>query len=286
MKMSTKLFDWVYQKKEHEAVVKPDDCLEEVIGKCKDYNLLRATNYSAGFDIPIDHDVLLPANSYSNKIETGFFIKSKTQNYIKFMIVGRSSVKKVHVKQVSGDIINVMMPLDIFVDNAQDKPVFITKDSVIAQLVPYLASDAVLASRHLVYTDEVYHADILYQEIGDRPSSHYTNFKPITLKNKAKTLLSTQLYLQQKIDKNYALLIQNANVDCGYLKNKNIHIAPGLIDSDYKGNIKVAVWNDNNNNFTLKPYKLGMNMTTLYLDLDPADARDHERTGGFGSTSN
>ena len=110
--------------------------------------------------------------------------------------------------------------------------------------------------------------------------------KPITLKTKSSSLIPTGLSVA--FSKDYEIQIRPRS---GLAAKNNISVlnTPGTIDSDYRGEIKVILFNHGNKNF-----KIDNNDRIAQMILTPVIKAEIEETnnlpetmrgeGGFGST--
>ena len=110
--------------------------------------------------------------------------------------------------------------------------------------------------------------------------------KPIEIKPKSSTLVSTGLSVA--FSKDYEIQIRPRS---GLAAKSNISIlnTPGTIDSDYRGEIKVIIYNHGNDDFIIKNGdRIAQMVLTPVVKMELEETLDLPETvrgtGGFGST--
>ena len=109
---------------------------------------------------------------------------------------------------------------------------------------------------------------------------------PINVKSKTSSLIPTGLSVA--FPKNYEIQIRPRS---GLAAKNNITVlnTPGTIDSDYRGEIKVIIYNHGNDNFLISNGdRIAQMILTPVIKMELKDANDLPDTlrgeGGFGST--
>ena len=110
--------------------------------------------------------------------------------------------------------------------------------------------------------------------------------KPIEIKPKSSTLVSTGLSVAFSED--YEIQIRPRS---GLAAKNNISVlnTPGTIDSDYRGEIKVIIYNHGNDDFIIKNGdRIAQMVLVPVVKMELEEASDLPKTirgtGGFGST--
>jgi len=110
--------------------------------------------------------------------------------------------------------------------------------------------------------------------------------KPINVKPKTSSLIPTGLSVA--FSKDYEIQIRPRS---GLAAKKNISVlnTPGTIDSDYRGEIKVIIYNHGNNDFTINNGdRIAQMILTPVVKIEFEETSDLPETirgeGGFGST--
>jgi len=110
--------------------------------------------------------------------------------------------------------------------------------------------------------------------------------EPITIKSRASSLVPTGLSVA--FSKDYEIQIRPRS---GLAAKKNISVlnTPGTVDSDYRGEIKVIIYNHGINDFVIKNGdRIAQMILTPVIKIEfeeTLDLPDTVRgTGGFGST--
>ena len=110
--------------------------------------------------------------------------------------------------------------------------------------------------------------------------------KPIEIKPKSSTLVSTGLSVA--FSKDYEIQIRPRS---GLAAKNNISVlnTPGTIDSDYRGEIKVIIYNHGNDDFIIKNGdRIAQMVLTPVVKMELEETLDLPETvrgtGGFGST--
>ena len=110
--------------------------------------------------------------------------------------------------------------------------------------------------------------------------------KPITLKSKSSCLVPTGLSVA--FSNNFEIQIRPRS---GLAVKNNISVlnTPGTIDSDYRGELKVILFNHGNNDFVINNKdRIAQMILTPVIKMDLEEADDLPETirgeGGFGST--
>ena len=110
--------------------------------------------------------------------------------------------------------------------------------------------------------------------------------KPINIKPKTSSLIPTGLTVA--FSKNYEIQIRPRS---GLAAKNNISVlnTPGTIDSDYRGEIKVIIYNHGNNDFTINNGdRIAQMILTPIVKMELEKTNDIPETirgkGGFGST--
>ena len=110
--------------------------------------------------------------------------------------------------------------------------------------------------------------------------------EPITIKSRASSLVPTGLSVA--FSKDYEIQIRPRS---GLAAKKNISVlnTPGTVDSDYRGEIKVIIYNHGINDFVIKNGdRIAQMILTPVIKIEfeeTLDLPDSVRgTGGFGST--
>ena len=110
--------------------------------------------------------------------------------------------------------------------------------------------------------------------------------KPIEIKPKSSTLVSTGLSVAFSED--YEIQISPRS---GLAAKNNISVlnTPGTIDSDYRGEIKVIIYNHGNDDFIIKNGdRIAQMVLVPVVKMELEEASDLPKTirgtGGFGST--
>ena len=110
--------------------------------------------------------------------------------------------------------------------------------------------------------------------------------KPINVKPKTSSLVPTGLSIA--FHKNYEIQIRPRS---GLAAKSNITVlnTPGTIDSDYRGEIKVIIYNHGNKNFVVKNNdRIAQMILTPVIKMELQEADELPSTvrgeGGFGST--
>ena len=110
--------------------------------------------------------------------------------------------------------------------------------------------------------------------------------KPIEIKPKSSTLVSTGLSVA--FSKDYEIQIRPRS---GLAAKNNISVlnTPGTIDSDYRGEIKVIIYNHGNDDFIIKNGdRIAQMVLVPVVKMELEEALDLPETirgtGGFGST--
>ena len=110
--------------------------------------------------------------------------------------------------------------------------------------------------------------------------------KPIEIKPKSSTLVSTGLSVA--FSKDYEIQIRPRS---GLAAKNNISVlnTPGTIDSDYRGEIKVIIYNHGNDDFIIKNGdRIAQMVLTPVVKMELEETLDLAETvrgtGGFGST--
>ena len=109
---------------------------------------------------------------------------------------------------------------------------------------------------------------------------------PINVKSKTSSLIPTGLSVA--FPKNYEIQIRPRS---GLAAKNNITVlnTPGTIDSDYRGEIKVIIYNHGNDNFLISNGdRIAQMILTPVIKMELKDTNDLPDTlrgeGGFGST--
>ena len=110
--------------------------------------------------------------------------------------------------------------------------------------------------------------------------------EPINVKSKTSSLIPTGLSVA--FSKDYEIQIRPRS---GLAAKKNISVlnTPGTIDSDYRGEIKVIIYNHGNNDFTINNGdRIAQMILTPVVKIEFEETSDLPETirgeGGFGST--
>jgi len=110
--------------------------------------------------------------------------------------------------------------------------------------------------------------------------------KPIEIKPKSSTLVSTGLSVA--FPKDYEIQIRPRS---GLAAKNNISVlnTPGTIDSDYRGEIKIIIYNHGNNNFIIKNGdRIAQMVLSPVVKMELKETLDLPETvrgtDGFGST--
>ena len=110
--------------------------------------------------------------------------------------------------------------------------------------------------------------------------------EPITVKPKTSELIPTGLSVA--FSKNYEIQIRPRS---GLAAKSNISIlnTPGTIDSDYRGELKVIIYNHGDENFTIQNQdRIAQMVLTPVLKIELQETKTLTETirgeGGFGST--
>ena len=110
--------------------------------------------------------------------------------------------------------------------------------------------------------------------------------EPINVKSKTSSLITTGLSVA--FSKDYEIQIRPRS---GLAVKNNISIlnTPGTIDSDYRGEIKVIIYNHGNNDFTINNGdRIAQMILGPIVKMDLEETNDLPQTirgeGGFGST--
>ena len=110
--------------------------------------------------------------------------------------------------------------------------------------------------------------------------------EPINVKSKTSSLIPTGLSVA--FSKDYEIQIRPRS---GLAAKKNISVlnTPGTIDSDYRGEIKVIIYNHGNNDFTSNNGdRIAQMILTPVVKIEFEETSDLPETirgeGGFGST--
>ena len=110
--------------------------------------------------------------------------------------------------------------------------------------------------------------------------------KPINVKSKTSSLIPTGLSVAFSED--YEIQIRPRS---GLAAKNNISVlnTPGTIDSDYRGEIKVIIYNHGNNDFTINNGdRIAQMILTPVVKMELEETNDLPETirgkGGFGST--
>ena len=109
---------------------------------------------------------------------------------------------------------------------------------------------------------------------------------PISVKSKTSSLIPTGLSVA--FQENYEIQIRPRS---GLAAKNNITIlnTPGTIDSDYRGEIKVIIYNHGNNDFIINNGdRIAQMVLSPIIKMDLEEVKDLPKTnrgdGGFGST--
>ena len=110
--------------------------------------------------------------------------------------------------------------------------------------------------------------------------------EPINVKSKTSSLIPTGLSVA--FSKDYEIQIRPRS---GLAAKKNISVlnTPGTIDSDYRGEIKVIIYNHGNNDFTINNGdRIAQMILTPVVKIEFEETSELPETirgeGGFGST--
>ena len=110
--------------------------------------------------------------------------------------------------------------------------------------------------------------------------------KPIIVKPKTSSLVPTGLSVA--LHENYEIQIRPRS---GLAAKNNITVlnTPGTIDSDYRGEIKVIIYNHGNNNFVINNGdRIAQMVLSPIIRMELEEVKDLPKTirgeGGFGST--
>ena len=110
--------------------------------------------------------------------------------------------------------------------------------------------------------------------------------KPISVKSKTSSLIPTGLSIA--FQEKYEIQIRPRS---GLAAKNNITVlnTPGTIDSDYRGEIKVIIYNHGNDNFIINNGdRIAQMVLSPIIKMDLEEVKDLPKTirgeGGFGST--
>jgi len=110
--------------------------------------------------------------------------------------------------------------------------------------------------------------------------------KPISIKSKTSSLIPTGLSIA--FQEKYEIQIRPRS---GLAAKNNITVlnTPGTIDSDYRGEIKVIIYNHGNDNFIINNGdRIAQMVLSPIIKMDLEEVKDLPKTirgeGGFGST--
>jgi len=110
--------------------------------------------------------------------------------------------------------------------------------------------------------------------------------KPINIKSKTSSLIPTGLSIA--FQEKYEIQIRPRS---GLAAKNNITVlnTPGTIDSDYRGEIKVIIYNHGNDNFIINNGdRIAQMVLSPIIKMDLEEVKDLPKTirgeGGFGST--
>lgn len=124
---------------------------------------------------------------------------------------------------------------------------------------------------------------MIYRQTKNSAGADLAASVEVVIPPQAITLVATGVWLNTQHDIKNLFYLLAARSSLAYKKGLLLANGVGIIDGDYKDEIKVMLYNSTSESVTIEAgERIAQLIPTTYLPLFPS--LDNERSGGFGST--